>query len=501
VIDPRTPVLVGAGTSLDDAEAVELMVAAATAAGADAGSSALLAAVEQVAVPRGTWSYTDPGRIVAERVGAAGARTVLVDLGIPQQTLVNEAMAAIAAGTIDVALVVGGEAKARQARAAARSTRADAAGIAHVMRRPRPTEGEHEATEIDQHGAQPDVHMKPRGEIVSREEIDAGLWAPVEQYALIESALGAAEGLTLAEQRRRIAELSARFNLVARDNPEAAFAAPRDADSLERLDGANRPLAFPYGKWHASQWTVDQAAALLLCSVAAAEDFDVPRDRWVFPLVGVDSSFAVPLVRRRELHRWPAMAVLGQAASERIGRPLAGCEHVEVYSCFPSAVRVQQHELDLPLGATPTITGGMAFAGGPFNSFVLQATVAMARRLRDDPGLGLVTTVSGFLTKPGLAVWASEPDDRPPLLADLAPRAAAVTDTVKAVTQVAGEASIVATTVTYDASEPSRLVAVVEASSGAHAVVRSDDDDWVTRGVTESLIGQSVVVRDREIVA
>ena len=33
-----------------------------------------------------------------------------------------------------------------------------------------------------------------------------------------------------------------------------------------------------------------------------------------------------------------------------------------------------------------TITGGMAFAGGPFNNFVLQATVAMIERLRRQPG-------------------------------------------------------------------------------------------------------------------
>src|SRR5688500_13213594 len=116
VPDPRSPVLVGVGTALDDAEAAELMVRAATAAGVDAGAPDLLRAVQQVAVPRGTWSYTDPARIVADRIGAPAARTVLVDLGIPQQTLVNQALAAIASGELEVALVVGGEARARAAR-------------------------------------------------------------------------------------------------------------------------------------------------------------------------------------------------------------------------------------------------------------------------------------------------------------------------------------------------------------------------------------------------
>ncbi len=57
---------------------------------------------------------------------------------------------------------------------------------------------------------------------------------------------------------------------------------------------------------------------------------------------------------------------------------------IEVYSCFPSAVRVQQRALGLDPARVPTVTGGMAFAGGPFNNFVLQATVAVAERLRGD---------------------------------------------------------------------------------------------------------------------
>ena len=280
------------------------------------------------------------------------------------------------------------------------------------MRRNRDTDA---ATEIDQHGATPDVHQVPGDEIVAHAEIEAGLWAPVEQYALMESALGAAEGRTVLAHRREIAELWARFNAVAGTNPEAAFPAPMSADMLSSFGPDQRPLAFPYGKWHASQWTVDQGAALLLCSAAAAERFGVPRDRWVFPLVGLDSSYSMPMTKRRDLYRWPAMRVLGQAAEARIGRPVSACQHAEVYSCFPVAVRVQQRELGLPLDGTPTITGGMAFAGGPFNSFVLQATAAMTHRVREQQGLGLVTTVSGLLTKPGLAGGRVSPTNTRPL--------------------------------------------------------------------------------------
>ena len=49
-----------------------------------------------------------------------------------------------------------------------------------------------------------------------------------------------------------------------------------------------------------------------------------------------------------------------------------------MYSCL-AAVRVQQRELGLDRGGTSTLTGGMAFAGGPFNHFVLQSLGVLGR--------------------------------------------------------------------------------------------------------------------------
>ena len=92
-LDPRTPVLVGVGTASGDAQAVELMADALARAADDAGSSRLLERADRIAVPQGSWSYPDPGRLVADAVGARRARTHLVELGIPQQALINEALA------------------------------------------------------------------------------------------------------------------------------------------------------------------------------------------------------------------------------------------------------------------------------------------------------------------------------------------------------------------------------------------------------------------------
>ncbi len=497
-MDPRTPVLVGVGTVSVDVEAVELMVLAVEEAGRDSGVPALLAASDRVVVPRGTWSYTDPARIVAHRIGAVTATTYLADIGVPQQTLINQTMAAIMAGEIDVAVIVGAEAKARTARAARRSQAGDAAGIAQAVNHLGPPEGGD--LEVNQNGALPDIHLVPGADIVARPEIAAGLWAPVEQYALIESALRAAEHRSLPEDLADIAGLHARFNRVAQANPEAAFPAPMDADALAQFGSDNRPLAFPYGKWHASQWTVDQGAALLMCSVEAAERAGVPLDRWVFPLVGLESSQMLPLTKRRHLHQWPAMGVLGRTARSHLDRPLTDCRHVELYSCFPVAVRVQQRELGLPLAGTPTVTGGMAFAGGPFNSFVFHATAEVARRLRTEPGLGLVTTVSGLLTKPGLAVWGSEPGVGLPLVADLVDEATAATESAEVLDGHEGEATVAAITVTYAGLEPVKVVAILETDAGDRVIAKSQDSDLLVEATTTELIGRRFVVSGNRLI-
>jgi len=476
-LGPRSPVVVGVGAASGHAEAVELMARALTAAGSDAGSPQVLERVDRIAVPQGSWAYPDPGHLVAAMVGASGARTHLAELGVPQQSLINDALSAISSGASEVAVVVGGEAK-RWARDVARSGG--------------------EPVETHQAHRQPDVTHRRSGPLLEQVEVVHRLWDPVQQYAMIENALRAVERLTPAEHRAEIARLWARFNRVAGTNPAAAFPEPMGAEQIDTPSASNRPLAFPYNKWHSTQWTVNQAAALLLCSVESADRLGVPSDRWVFPLVGLESSHAVSLLRRRLPHAWPAMEVLGRAAAARIGRPVAEAEIFEAYSCFPAAVRVQQRSLGLDPGGTPTITGGMAFAGGPFNNFVLQATVEVLGALRSEPGaLGVVTTVSGLLTKPGLGVWSARPDGRPPLVADLAGDAASLTgvlDVVEALDGYEGDAVVATYTVTFDGLDPVRTLALCDTADGRRCLAVSDDTGLAAHAVARELIGAGVRV-------
>ena len=472
-LDPRLPVLVGVGTASASAPVTELMTQAALAAGHDAGSPALLGGVDRVALAQGTWTLTDPARSVARRIGAAGARTYRYEVGVSQQEVVNDGLSSIVRGEADVVLVIGGE-----ARAWAR-------------------QGEEEP---DNETRPPDAIVTRPPDFVAPIEIEAGIvWPPVQQYALIENALAAHEHKGASAHRENVARLWARFNAVAQGNPLAAFPAPRSAADIATAGPKNRPLAYPYNVWHASQWTVDQAAALLFCSAGRAEAAGVPRDRWVFPHVALHVSEAITLTARRDLHAWPAMAALGRAAADHLGRPLTELPITELYSCFPAAVRVQQRALGLDPGGTPTVTGGMTFAGGPFNNFVFGALAAMTRLLRARPDeQGLLTTVSGMLSKPGLAVWSgTPPQDGGLRIADMAVAAAADTATrpVAPPEGSRGPATVASFTVTYDAGDPLRPIRtaiVADMADGKRTAATCENEPIARLAVAEGLIGQSV---------
>ncbi|MSO79464.1 MAG: hypothetical protein EXQ79_07630 [Acidimicrobiia bacterium] len=482
-LDPRHPVLVGVGFTSQDtddptqgADVIDLMARAAQAAGDDAGVPKILSAVERILVARGTWAYPAPGRHVARRIGANRARTVRVSLGIPQQSLINEALMAIAAGELDVAMVVGGEARRREVLA-------QRAGI--------------DLPESDQHELEPDEDrpINVADEFMTMSEREARVVLATHQYPLIENALGHAEGRTLEENQHDIATLYEGFDAVAGKNPRALFAGGRTAEFLRRPSAANRPIAFPYNKWHVTQMNVDQSVALLFCSVDVAREHGIDPERCVFPHVAVESTLAVSLSCRRDMHRWEAMKVLGEAAVGHIGRPLSSLEHAELYSCFPVAVRIQQRELGFPLDSVPTITGGMAFAGGPLNSFVFHETGEMAVRLRDHPGeTGVVGAVSGLLTKPGLSVWSTTPFEAGPLFGDLKEQAKAATPVVESISGYTGPATIATYTVLYEKQTPATVAVIADTPDSTRCVAVAADADLAASAISEDIIGQSIRV-------
>jgi acetyl-CoA C-acetyltransferase len=477
-MDPRTPVLVGAGTAwqrLDDPlaakDSVALMVAACEAGAEDAGTSQLLQRAGILLVPKGSWSFRDPGRLVAAALGNSMAVTVLAELGILQTTLIERACTAIARGDVDVAIVVGAETRWRELRAkltgGAAPTTGDPAGAEHRG---------------------PDEVLRPAGPLISKAEIAAGLRNPVSHYALIENARRAADGQTLDEHSRTIGALWASFNEVARANPEAWNRQPMSAAAIAASGPRNRPLAWPYLKWHNSQWNVDQSACLIFCSTEVADAEGIALDRRVHPQAISWSDHVVPVSGRAEIHRSPGFRL----AFGSLGQDPADIAHVDLYSCFPIAVRTQALEFGLSSDLPWTVTGGMTCAGGPLNSYVLHATAKMAAVLREDAGsLGLVSAISGLITKQAVSLWSTRPPSGGFRPVDVTSEAAAV-DSVPVDSTASGLGRIVTYTVLYDETGPARGVVVAALRSGVRTAAVTDDVSLAAAMTDEEWCGREI---------
>jgi acetyl-CoA C-acetyltransferase len=219
-------------------------------------------------------------------------------------------------------------------------------------------------------------------------------------------------------------------------------------------------IAEPYTKLCCSNLRVNQGAALLLTTVATARAAGVAEDRWVFCRGSSFCNDAVPVIQRPELHR---SAVVRAAGGRALALADCDVDHLDLYSCFPAAVQITADELGVD--GQLTVTGGMTFAGGPLNSYVLHSTAAMADVLRADPGsAGLVTSVSGFITKFGAAVWSTTPGT-------WRSEQATATEAPRSDTDEPGdEVTVVAGTVTHARDGTRSTIEVVETPDGVRSL-------------------------------
>lgn len=465
---------------LDGVDVIELMANAVRNAAADAGGHSLLDRVSLVLTMKGMWPYTDPGGLIAARVGMSDPHTVLVAPGVLQTSVFARALDDLQSGVHEVVLVNGGEAKFRDLRASILGVTAPATAEAE--------------------GAKPGEAWNPTPGIIGPREVAFRLIQATHHYAMIENARRALDQQSMDDHARVVARLWAEFNVIARDNPQAWNRQPMTADEIRLPSPKNRPLAHPYNKWHNSQWNVDQAGALLFTTVAVAESCGVARDRWIFPHVIANSQHCVPVSERAEIARSAGFRIAGRAAFEYAGSTTDDVSHIELYSCFPIAVRTQMLELGLAPGRQVTESGGMTWAGGPLNNWVIQGLAKMAEVLRADTGsLGLVTAISGMITKQGVSLWSTTPPSRPYRSID-------VTDEVKAgtgVRQLVDATDTTATVATYtvlhdDPSGICRGIVVGDLDDGSRVLVATDDTDVTQSMTTDEWCGRRVRIAPGE---
>lgn len=480
-LDPRTPILVGGGQINERSggiEPVDLIVSAAREAATEAGSARLLELVDSVRiVGMLSWKYRDPGALVGERIGATPRTTGYTGSGgSSPQVLVNGAALDIAAGRADVVLIGGAESWRTRMKLRAR--------------------GERPEWTVQGDSVPSAPILVPEVPMTAESERRIGLDRPAYLYPLFEQALRISSGRTDSEHRDHIGSLWSGFSRVAATNPHAWTQREYSASEITTPSPENRPIAWPYTKLLNSNNMVEQAAALLMCSVGTAQQLGIPRENWVFPQSGTEAHDTYAVAERAALDRSPAIRIAGTRALELAGIDSGDVSLVDVYSCFPSAVQVAAKELGLALSdpSRPlTQTGGLTFAGGPWNNYSTHAIATLTTKLRADPGAwGLLTANSGYLSKHAFGVYRTEPPSTGFRCEDVQARVDSE-PTTTALTSYEGAASIESFTVVHDREgKPERGFVAARIATGERTLATTDESDDLAR-MAESDVAEAKV--------
>ena len=391
-VDDRLPVVVATGQSVERRDTVSALDLAERASrSALDGVPRLQAAVQQVSVvniisPAGA----APAAGLARRLRLSPDRTEVTTVGgNSPQWLINRAAAAIAAGAVDVVLIAGAEAQ-RSARSSA------------------PVSGDGGTADLP-----PDPVIGDDRPPVSPAELQAGLIAPVHLYALFESVLAHRTGRSFEEHRAYLGRLMAPFTVVAATHRYAWFPKSRTPSELSEITPENRIVAEPYAKNMCAMFSVDQGAAVVVTSLAAARRAGVDDDA-VFCWAGAECNDVWFPAARPDPGSAPGLKAAATAAMEAAGTAVADLSAFDLYSCFPCAVELAAGYLGLAPDEDRllTVTGGLPYFGGPGNNYSLHAVATMVDRLRERGGSGLVTALGWYLTKHAAGVYGSHP---PPL--------------------------------------------------------------------------------------
>jgi acetyl-CoA C-acetyltransferase len=394
--DDGAPCIIGVGqvTARDvdpvATEPLALWSEAARLAVSDCGTARAPGRLDELAIVCcDSWLYDDPGPRLAARAGLQVTRHTYSPLGGAQPQLLLHALADdIAAGRAELGMVVSGE-----ALATVESLRRAGAPL------PWP------------HGHAPGV-PEDLSDFFSRSELQHGMLPIMRSFALRDSARRAARGAGLDEYAHEAGPLCAAMSQVAATNPLAWSREARSAGDILGDDHGNWMPVRPYRKFMMARPNVNQAAALVVASHARADALGVPPDRRVY-LRGWAAAKDHPYVA--------ANVQMGGSAGMRsaTGRALGAADcslddvaKLDLYSCFPAAVRFAADALGLAVDDARgvTVTGGLPFFGAPGSGYMTHALASMVTALRvEGSATGLVSGLSAQMSSHACTVLSPTP--------------------------------------------------------------------------------------------
>lgn len=477
--DPRRLCVIGASQhTVRDGNAPEPLVSwtdRAREAAASAGVEHVLPQLDSLQIVYcQSWPYDDPvGRLAAELGASPRHRHYSGIGGTTPQELLNRTSESMQRGELELAVICSAE-----ALATVRVAKKSGERLPWSHRKPSPFPWE-----------------PPHASELAHEVVQA--W---ETFPLWDTARRAKRGTSLTADAADAATMMSAMSVVAAANPHAWRPAALDAATIGTATPANRYVGWPYTKHEVAVMDVDMSAALLVATAEKADTLGVAEDRRLYLSGWAYAEDPTSIAERTDMSRSAAMAVTARHALGNAGVGLDEIDVFDLYSCFPSSVRLACDAMGLaiddPRGLTAT--GGLPYAGGPASGYMTHAIASAFDRLQANPGRALLTGVGMHMAKHVAAVWSSTPDSplapTPVDLAALQAEADADQSREPLLTTWSGPGTVRAYTVAHGRDgAPAQGLVVLDTAEG-RALARVYDERLLVDAESRELVGVGVTV-------
>ena len=456
-------------------EALFLMDQAVKEAMSDSGNKSIKDHIDEIRIPKGFWRYRDPGKWIAKNNDFKNIPTTYVTkIGVLQQNLINEACLKIENGEINASIILGGEARYKQLRSVIEKK-------------------EYFETKLDEN---PDFYIKAKEDLYGDEELEELGAMAVGYYASMETALRKNDDENIEEHQNNIASMYEEFSKVASNNEDAWLDHPYSKKEILETSKKNKMLAYPYNKLHCTSWNVNQSAALIICSEELANKLEIDNKKRVYPISSSENNHMIAIQQRPKLYESLGMIYAAKSINRMMEQLDIRLDAYDLYSCFPAAVKMFSKSLELGSEIPKTITGSMPYAGGPLNSFVIHSTVKMIQKIRAlEARHGLVTGVSGMMTKQSFCVWGKEYQEQF-IFDDVTERAKLDEKPIELSNIAEGEGEIIGYTIIEVSEHASKAVLYLDDEKKHRKVVSSLDKNFINLLMEEEWVGKKVKFKD-----
>ena len=459
-------------------EALILMDKAAKSAIKDAGNESIKNYIDEIRIPKGFWKYRDPGKWIAKNNNfKENPTTYVTKIGVLQQNLINEACLRIERGDIRASIILGGEARYKRLR-----SKIEKKNFQEKI--------------LDEN---PDFYIKAKENLYGDEELKALGSMAVGYYAVIETALRRANDESLQEHQEKIGKMYQNFSEQALKNKNSWADRCFSAEDIISVSEKNKMMAYPYNKYHCTSWNVNQSAALIICSEEIADELEIDFSNRVYPVASTENNHMIAVQQRPKLYESIGMDYAANKILEFVNKLNITIDKYDLYSCFPAAVKMFQNSLKIEDGKQISITGSMPFAGGPLNSYVLHSSVQMIKEIRaGKTNYGLVTGVSGMMTKQSFCIWGIEFKEKF-LFFDVSKKARADELPLKLLTKSHGSAKVVGYTFYRDTDMSFKAVLYIEDEKKSRKVVTSKKPEFIKRLKIEDWVGKYIKYNENQV--